>query len=424
MAAVIVVGAQWGDEGKGKIVDLLADEADVVVRFAGGPNAGHTLVVGNDKVVVRLVPSGILRPATTCVLGQGMVVDLARLVGEMDELRKRGHAQVERLKVSDKAHAILPYHVMVDTLRETGAHPLGTTKRGVGPAYEDKAARRGVQLGLLREPERLRRAITGAIEAWTPTIRAMGGEPPAAKDVLAELEPLAHRVMPLLTDTGKLVADAVAAGQRVLLEGAQGTLLDLDHGTYPYVTSSTSTAGGACTGAGVGPTRIDAVVGLVKAYCTRVGLGPFPTELGDANGERLRKVGNEFGSVTGRPRRTGWLDLPALRTAARINGLDALAITKLDVLTGLDEIKACVRYRSSAGEIDELPTHGVEALEPIYATLPGWHEDIGRVRSLAELPRAAANYIRFIEEATHVPAWIVSVGYRRDETVVVRSPWR
>jgi adenylosuccinate synthase len=227
----------------------------------------------------------------------------------------------------------------------------------------------------------------------------------------------------MLADTGKLVAKAVADGKRVLLEGAQGTLLDLDHGTYPFVTSSSATAGGACTGAGVGPTRIRAVVGLVKAYCTRVGGGPFPTELSDAIGERLRKVGDEFGSVTGRPRRTGWLDLPALRYAARVNGLDGLAITKLDVLTGLEELKVCVRYRTASGEIDELPNHGVESAEPIYETLPGWKEPLGAARSLADLPHAAAEYVRFIEKATDVPAWIVSVGYRRDETIVVRSPW-
>ena len=423
MSAVVIVGAQWGDEGKGKVVDLLTEGADVVVRFAGGPNAGHTLVVGNDKVIVRLVPSGILRPSTTCVLAQGMVVDLARLVGEIDELKTRGHAHVEHLKVSDKAHAILPYHVLVDGLREQGPNAIGTTKRGVGPAYEDKAARRGVQLGLLRDGAALRQAVERAIDAWAPTIRALGGTPPLADEVLREIEPMRARVVPLLADTGKLVASAITEGKRVLLEGAQGTLLDLDHGTYPFVTSSSATAGGACTGAGVGPTRIRAVVGLVKAYCTRVGGGPFPTELSDATGERLRKVGDEFGSVTGRPRRTGWLDLPALRYAARVNGLDALAITKLDVLTGLDEIKVCVRYRTPDGEIDEIPTHGIERATPVYETLPGWKEPLGAARSLADLPAAAADYVRFIERATGVPAWIVSVGYRRDETIVVRSPW-
>ena len=245
MSAVVIVGAQWGDEGKGKVVDLLTEGADVVVRFAGGPNAGHTLVVGNDKVIVRLVPSGILRPSTTCVLAQGMVVDLARLVGEIDELKTRGHAHVEHLKVSDKAHAILPYHVLVDGLREQGPNAIGTTKRGVGPAYEDKAARRGVQLGLLRDGAALRQAVERAIDAWAPTIRALGGTPPLADEVLREIEPMRARVVPLLADTGKLVASAITEGKRVLLEGAQGTLLDLDHGTYPFVTSSSATAGGA-----------------------------------------------------------------------------------------------------------------------------------------------------------------------------------
>jgi adenylosuccinate synthase len=423
MSAVVVVGAQWGDEGKGKVVDLLTEHADVVVRYAGGPNAGHTLVVGDDKVIVRLVPSGILRAATTCVLAQGMVIDPARLVGEVDELLRRGHAHASKLLVSDKAHAILPYHVLVDTLREQGPHALGTTKRGVGPTYEDKAARRGIQLGVLRDMKKTRAAIDRAIEAWAPTIKALGGDVPNAGDIQKELEPLAARIVPMLADTSKIVASAVAEKKRVLFEGAQGTLLDLDHGTYPFVTSSSAIAGGACTGAGVGPTRIDAVIGLVKAYCTRVGGGPFPTELEDETGERLRKVGDEFGSVTGRPRRTGWLDLPALRYAARVNGLDGLAITKLDVLTGLSELRVCVRYKTPSGEVDEIPTDDLARAEPIYETLPGWTTPIGAARKLSDLPKEAQRYVRFIEEQVSVPAWIVSVGFRRDETIVVRDPF-
>jgi adenylosuccinate synthase len=423
MSALIVVGAQWGDEGKGKVVDLLTEHADVVVRYAGGPNAGHTLVVGDDKVIVRLVPSGILRAQTTCVLAQGMVIDAGRLVGEIDELLRRGHQHAVNLKVSDKAHAILPYHVLVDGLREQGPHALGTTKRGVGPTYEDKAARRGVQLGLFRDMKKTREAIDRALEAWTPDIKALGGTVPKADEIVKELEPLAARIVPMLADTAKLVAKSIADKKRVLFEGAQGTLLDLDHGTYPFVTSSSAVAGGACTGAGIGPTRINATIGLVKAYCTRVGGGPFPTELEDATGERLRKVGDEFGSVTGRPRRTGWLDLPALRYAARVNGLDGLAITKLDVLTGLDELKVCVRYKTPAGELDEIPTADIGSAEPIYETLPGWKSSIGAARTLADLPKEAQRYVRFIEEQVSVPAWIVSVGFRRDETIVVRDPW-
>jgi adenylosuccinate synthase len=423
MSAIVVVGAQWGDEGKGKIVDLLTEHADVVVRFAGGPNAGHTLVVGDDKVIVRLVPSGILRKQTTCVLAQGMVIDPARLLGEIDELVRRGHDHALALKVSDKAHAILPYHVLVDQLREQGPHALGTTKRGVGPAYEDKAARRGVQLGLLRDLKKTRAAVERALAEWSPVIRALGGAVPSPEEIVRELEPLAERIVPLLADTAKLVARAVADNKRVLLEGAQGTLLDIDHGTYPFVTSSSATAGGACTGAGIGPTRIDATIGLVKAYCTRVGGGPFPTELMGDIGERLRKVGDEFGSVTGRPRRTGWLDLPALRYAARVNGLDGLAITKLDVLTGIPELEVCVRYRTAAGELDEIPTSDLGEARPVYEKLPGWSEPIGRARTMSDLPKAARDYVRFIEEQCGVRAWIVSVGFRRDETVIVRDPW-
>jgi adenylosuccinate synthase len=424
MPGVVVVGAQWGDEGKGKIVDLLTERADVVVRYAGGPNAGHTLVVGNDKVIVRLVPSGILRKGTTCVLAQGMVVDPARLLAEIDELEKRGHTHVSSaLRLSERAHTILPYHVLVDQLREAGPQAIGTTKRGVGPCYEDKVARRGLQLGVLRDLERTRAVVSQALLAWAPTIAALGGTAPTVDAVMAELEPMRERILPLLADTARLIERAVRDGQRVLFEGAQGTLLDIDHGTYPFVTSSSATAGGACTGSGVGPTRIDAVVGLVKAYCTRVGSGPFPTELEDATGDRLRDVGQEFGSVTGRPRRTGWLDLPALRYAARVNGLDGMALTKLDVLTGLPELRVCTKYRTRSGAlVDEIPLDEVATCEPVYETLPGWSEPLGAARALSELPKAAREYVRFVEEEIGVPAWIVSVGVRRDETIVLRDP--
>jgi adenylosuccinate synthase len=424
MPGVVVVGAQWGDEGKGKIVDLLTERADVVVRYAGGPNAGHTLVVGNDKVIVRLVPSGILRPSTTCVLAQGMVVDPARLLGEIDELEKRGYAHVTgALRLSERAHTILPYHVLVDQLREAGPHAIGTTKRGVGPCYEDKVGRRGLQLGTLRDWAKTRAVVAQALEAWAPTIAALGGTAPTVDAVLAELEPMRARLLPLLADTARLVERAVRDGKRVLFEGAQGTLLDIDHGTYPFVTSSSATSGGACTGSGVGPTRIDAVVGLVKAYCTRVGDGPFPTELLDATGDRLRNVGQEFGSVTGRPRRTGWLDLPALRYAARVNGLDGMALTKLDVLTGLAELRVCTQYRTKGGAlVDEIPLDEVATCEPVYETLPGWSEPLQGARTLADLPATARSYVRFVEEQIGVPAWIVSVGVRRDETVVTHDP--
>jgi adenylosuccinate synthase len=424
MTAVIVVGAQWGDEGKGKIVDILTEHADMVVRYAGGPNAGHTLVVGDQKLVVRLVPSGILRPRTACVLAQGMAIDPGSLVTELDELATRGLLRHDAsLVVSDRAHAILPYHVLVDELREKRPGALGTTKRGVGPCYEDKAARRGIPLGAFRDLALTETLIDRALGSWAPTLRALGGEPPTTPEVMNRIRPLAPRIIPLLAETSRLVEQAVRDGKRVLFEGAQGTLLDVDHGTYPFVTSSHSTAGGACTGSGVGPSRMDFVVGLVKAYCTRVGGGPFPTELSDATGERLRDRGDEFGSVTGRPRRTGWLDFPALRYAARINGLDGIALTKLDVLTGLDALRVCVAYRTSNGITRDFPIDDLDRAVPVYETLPGWTDDLRTARSIGALPDAARAYINRIEREIDCPIMLVSVGSRRDETIVLADPF-
>lgn len=424
MTAVVVVGAQWGDEGKGKVVDIFTEHADVVVRYGGGPNAGHTLVVGNEKIIVRLIPSGILREKTRCVLAQGMAIDPASLVVELDGLIQRGVVRdAGSLVVSDRAHAILPYHVLVDGLREQRPDALGTTKRGVGPCYEDKAARRGIPLGALRDLGRAEKLVERALECWRPTIAALGGQPPSTADVVAKLRELAPRIVPLLADTAKLVERAVHDGKRVLFEGAQGTLLDVDHGTYPFVTSSHATAGGACTGSGVGPSRIDFVVGLAKAYCTRVGGGPFPTELVDAIGDGLRKRGDEYGSVTGRPRRTGWLDLPALRYAVRVNGIDGLALTKLDVLTGLGEIGVCVAYRTPRGTTEDFPIDELDVATPIYEFVPGWADDIGGARKLTDLPAAARKYIDRIEREASCPAIIVSVGSRRDQTIAVRDPF-
>jgi len=430
MTAVVIVGAQWGDEGKGKIVDYYTESADVVVRYAGGPNAGHTLVVGDEKIVVRLLPSGVLRPSTTSVLGQGMVVDPRVLLDEIDQLVARGHRDVaSRVVVSDRAHLILPYHVQIDTLREAALgdrHAIGTTKKGIGPAYEDKARRTGVRAGDLRDPKRLEQRAIAAIAAWRPTLGALGGEVPDAKQVLAELEPARERILPLLGNASRVVDDALRAGKNVMLEGAQGTLLDVDHGTYPFVTSSSAVAGGATTGVGIGPSRIDTVIGITKAYATRVGAGPFPTELDDAAGVHLRNVGVEFGSVTGRPRRTGWLDLPALRYAARVNGLDGLALTKLDVLTGLDSLSVCVAYDTPDGRTDDLPIDLLDepgSVSPVYETLPGWKETLSAARSLEELPRAAREYVRFLEERIRVPLYLVSVGPRRAETIVLESPF-
>jgi adenylosuccinate synthase len=424
MTAVVVVGAQWGDEGKGKIVDIFTEHADMVVRYGGGPNAGHTLVVGGNKLVVRLIPSGILRTNTTCVLAQGMAIDPASLVGELDELAKRGLTRDSgSLVVSDRAQAILPYHVLVDGLREQTSQALGTTKRGVGPCYEDKVGRRGIPLGALRDLKKVEGLVARALAHWEPIVVALGGTPPGVGDVMKALGPLAERIVPMLTDTAALVERAVRGGKRVLFEGAQGTLLDIDHGTYPFVTSSHATAGGACTGAGIGPSRVDAVVGLVKAYCTRVGGGPFPTELNDAIGEQLRKRGDEYGSVTGRPRRTGWLDLPALRYAVRINGLDGLALTKLDVLTGLDAIQVCVAYRTPRGTSEDFPIDNMEHATPVYETLPGWKEDLSEARMLESLPPAARAYVARIERDAGCPVILVSVGSRRDETIVLSDPF-
>ncbi|HYJ10693.1 MAG TPA: adenylosuccinate synthase [Polyangiaceae bacterium] len=427
MSCVVIVGAQWGDEGKGKIVDIYTEFADVVVRYAGGPNAGHTLVVGDDKLVVRLLPSGILRPQTRCVLAQGMVIDPEVLLGEVDELIRRGHKDVEkRLSVSDRAHLILPYHVLVDTLREATPGGIGTTKKGIGPAYEDKARRTGVRAGDLRDPVRLGERIRAALTAWAPTIKALGGQVPSAEEILNKLMSCAERVVPLLGNTSHLVDQAVREGKRVMLEGAQGTLLDIDHGTYPFVTSSSAVAGGASIGVGIGPNRISTVLGITKAYATRVGAGPFPTELDDGDGQHLRNVGVEFGSVTGRPRRTGWLDLPALRYAARVNGLDGLALTKLDVMTGLSRILVCVAYDTPEGRSEDFPIDYLDqpgAVKPVYEEMAGWSEKLDGVRVLDELPKAARAYVRFLEEGAKVPLYLLSVGPRRSETIVLHNPF-
>jgi adenylosuccinate synthase len=430
MSCVIVVGAQWGDEGKGKIVDIYTEHAEVVVRAAGGANAGHTLVVGDERTIVRLLPSGILREQTRCILAQGMVVDPAVLVTEMSDLTRRGCQRVdERVSLSARAHLVLAYHQLVDELREKAARDraIGTTKKGIGPALEDKVRRTGVLAGDLRDTARLRDRIEGALSHWRPQLAALGAKAPSVEEVLAQLEPLRSRLLPLLADTSLLVNDALRAGKNVLLEGAQGTLLDIDHGTYPFVTSSSPIAAGAAAGAGLGPTRISCVLGIAKAYATRVGSGPFPTELPDPEGARLREAGAEFGSVTGRPRRTGWFDLPGFKYAARVNGLDGFALTKLDVLTGLGTLRVCVGYETPEGRVDELPleliSNDVRQVTPIYEELPGWTESLSEVRQMSELPKAARDYVRFIEDRSGVPLFLLSVGARRKETIVLRDPF-
>jgi adenylosuccinate synthase len=430
MSAVVIVGAQWGDEGKGKIVDIYMEVADMVVRYAGGPNAGHTLVVGDEKVIVRLLPSGILRDGTRCVLGQGMVIDPGVLIGEIDELGRRGYKGLEaRLSISDRAHLILPYHILIDGLREESARAdkaIGTTKKGIGPAYEDKVRRTGVRAGELRDLDRLAARVESSLEAWAPVAAALGGKLPSVKEVVEPLEEPARRIVPMLDNTSMLVERAIRDGARVMFEGAQGTLLDVDHGTYPFVTSSSAVSGGAAIGAGIGPNRIDTVIGITKAYTTRVGGGPFPTELDDADGRHLREAGAEFGSVTGRPRRTGWLDLPGLRYAARVNGLDGLALTKLDVLTGLERIKVCVAYDTPNGRVEDLPIDLLDdpqACRPVYEELQGWTEPLEAARTLDELPKAARAYVRYLEEGAGVPVYLVSVGPRRRETIMLHNPF-
>lgn len=417
-----MVGAQWGDEGKGKVVDLVAEHADVVVRYAGGPNAGHTLVVGDQKVILRLVPSGILQPHTLCLMGEGMVIDPLVLVAEIAALEAKGISARGRLLLSPRAHVILPHHVVIDGLRESGAgaKAIGTTKRGIGPAYEDKAGRRGVRVLDLVDPSLLRPRVEAQLAAWEPTAKALGGELPSLAVVLESVRAAAEVLAGLVGDTSERLDSELRRGKRALLEGAQGTLLDLDHGTYPYVTSSSAVAGGACTGAGIGPSRIGRVLGITKAYATRVGAGPFPTELHDATGETIRTNGGEFGSVTGRPRRTGWIDLPALRFAARVNGVDGWAVTKLDVLTGLPVVRVCTEYETASGLTRNLPADDLASVKPIFRDLEGWQESLGGARSLAELPANARALLALIEAETEVPIDLVSVGPKRDETIIVR----
>lgn len=429
MSCVVIVGAQWGDEGKGKIVDIYTEHADMVVRYAGGANAGHTLVVGDEKVVVRLLPSGILREGTPCVLGQGMVIDPVVLARELDQLAATGRKGMERrVFVSERAHLILPYHRTVDALREAAAsveQAIGTTKKGIGPAYEDKVRRTGVRAVDLRDMRYLEERVAISLASWAPVIRDLGGDVPTVNEVLGPIREVRDRMLPMLADTSTMVNDAVRSGRRVLMEGAQGTLLDVDHGTYPFVTSSSPIAGGAPSGAGIGPNRIDTVIGITKAYTTRVGGGPFPTELSDADGEHLRDAGAEFGAVTGRPRRTGWLDLPALRYAARVNGIDGLALTKLDVLTGLERILVCVSYDTPSGRVDDLPIDqvGQPGVTPVYEELEGWQDDLSNVRVLDQLPPAARRYVKFLEDGAGVPLYLLSVGPRRSETVVLHNPF-
>jgi adenylosuccinate synthase len=430
MPNVVLVGAQWGDEGKGKIVDYLAPRADLVVRFQGGPNAGHTLVVDGEKTVLHLVPCGILQPDTLNLVGPGVVFDPDVFFQEVDQLEQRGVAVTpEQLRVSDRAHVILPVHRLVDKAREESRAriTIGTTGRGIGPAYEDRVARCGIRVHDLLEPQYLEERLTTLLDERNFVLEKLYDWPPVdAAEIAKTCEEWGKRLAPFVDNVGLSIDHALRAGSSVLFEGAQGTLLDIDHGTYPYVTSSTTLSGGACAGGGIGPTRIDVVVGITKAYTTRVGGGSFPTEDHGAAGEHLGRVGDEFGATTGRKRRSGWLDMVVLRHAARVNGLTSLAISKLDVLTGLPEIRVCVAYKSEGRVLREFPasTRVLEGCEPVYKIFPGWDESIVDAQSLEDLPGAARDYIRWIEDQIEVPADLVGVGPERDATIERADPFR
>jgi len=432
MSVVIVVGAQWGDEGKGKVVDLFTERADVVVRYGGGANAGHTLVIGDQKLVTHLVPSGVLHPGTRCVLGDGMVIDPHTLLEEIAACQARGLLARGELLIGQGAHVILPYHKLLDGLREDRAKAtgkaIGTTRRGIGPAYEAKAARKGVRIRDLLRPARLGELVRANLDEMAPLIVHLGGTPPTSAEIDRLIEDAAaagQRLAPSVGDAGRLVAGAIAEGRHVLFEGAQGSLLDLDHGTYPYVTSSSTIAAGACQSAGVGPTRIDSVIGISKAYATRVGGGPFPTELTGADGDRLRQAGGEFGATTGRPRRCGWLDLPALRFGIRLSGMDGVALTKLDVLSGFPEVGVCIAYRLDGKDLDEPPVDldDLARAEPVYTKLEGWGPLPTNCRELSDLPVAARHYVESIERWTGTQLSLVSVGPERTQTIILRDPF-
>ena len=428
MPATIVVGTQWGDEGKGRAIDWLAQHADLVARYAGGDNAGHTVTVAGERYALHLIPSGILYPDKLCLMGAGMVVNPARLLAEIDGLAERGvDVSPQRLKLGVGAHLIMPYHIALDGALESsrGGEAIGTTKRGIGPAYTDKSTRTGLRAGLMRDPEDFSEKVHQAVESKNVLLSTMYGQPPLdAKAIAAESHDHARRLAPYLADVSLIVNQALEGGKFVLCEGAQGTLLDLDRGTYPFVTSSSPTAGGALTGLGFGPRHVEHVVGLVKAFSTRVGAGPFVTELLDEHGDRLRGTGadpwDEFGTTTGRPRRCGWLDAVVLRYAARVNGLTHLVLTKLDILSGFETLKIAVAYDHQGERLEHMPLDSkvLAACQPIYKELPGWSENIRDARSLDDLPAAARRYVERVEELVGVPIMLIGVGPGREQTIV------
>ena len=425
MPAVVLLGAQWGDEGKGKATDLLGDRVKYVVRYQGGNNAGHTVVIGNEKYALHLLPSGILTPSCIPVIGNGVVIDPAVLLEEIRGLNARG-VDTSKLKISTNAHLITPYHRTIDKVSERflGKSKIGTTGRGIGPAYADKINRIGIRIQDLFDESILRQKLEGALRDKNQVlIKVFNRKGVEVEDVLQEYRGYAEILRPYITDTSLLLNQALDRDEVILLEGSQGTLLDVDHGTYPFVTSSNPTAGGASTGSGIGPTKITRVIGIVKAYTTRVGSGPFPTELFDDDGERLRTIGGEFGTTTGRSRRTGWYDALIARYAVRINGLTDFFLTKLDVLTGWEKIPVCVAYEIDGKRFDELPASQTDFhhAQPIYEYLPGWSEDISKAKKLSDLPKNAQGYVKFLEEVSGAPMSAIGVGPGRDETIAVRD---
>jgi adenylosuccinate synthase len=428
MANVVVVGAQWGDEGKGKVVDIYTEFADEIVRYQGGNNAGHTLVVGDEKVVLHLIPSGVLHEGKRCIIGNGVVLDPEVFIMEVNRLKAAGRLQDDStLLLSESLHIIMPYHKRLDIAREaqSGDKKIGTTGRGIGPCYEDKIGRRGIRLMDLVDPVIFARRLRENLDEKNILLERLGEEPLGYNEIYRAYQDYAQILKKYMADTALVLSKELKAGKNLLFEGAQGTLLDVDHGTYPYVTSSSTCAGGAATGSGVSPRDIHEIVGISKAYVTRVGSGPFPTELLDETGEKLRQIGAEFGATTGRPRRCGWFDAMVIRYAVRINGLTGIALTKLDVLSDFDVIKVCTGYRFEGQNLETLPAklETFETCEPVYEELPGWKTDITGVRSFEQLPVNAQRYVRRLEELAGCPIVLVSVGPRRDQTMQLRNPF-
>ncbi len=429
MSTVVIVGAQWGDEAKGKIVDVLGNQAEYVARYSGGNNAGHTVIVGEEIFKFHLLPAGILHPSTTAILGNGMVVCPRGLLEELAQVKEK-RSEHGPLMISAAAHVVFPYHRLLDRLEEEarGANKIGTTSRGIGPAYQDKVARIGIRMGEFVKPEKFRIRLLEVLAVKNRMLQLFGEPELNFEEIYAEYSVYADQLRAFVCDTDIVLQEAIAKGQRVLFEGAQGTFLDLDMGTYPYVTSSYPTAGGACIGTGIGPRNIDSVLGVCKAYTTRVGSGPFPSEQDNAIGEKIREQGQEYGTTTGRGRRCGWLDLVALRQSCRINSMSGLILTRLDILAGFDELNLCIGYMLDGTVINHLPSDidDLARVQPVYEKLPGWHEDLRQCRDIEEIPRNTRIYMEYIENYTNTPIAIISIGPEREETIVLRRDliWR